>query len=276
LARLDAAMPPEARLLRKSYQPGIPHLVLAFDFPDVAATKHAATIEEALRGTGWTWAVYPIPNSTALEHEIRSLAPDPRLVSRVSIHTEHRRVTVHLSRPLFEEETPSWAAAAEAMKDKTGFPLECIAAAVTPRAREERDQEGRLEINLAYQAIRGAFGGEAHAPYRIGMKPGAAGASFIELAFISPEVGERYRAMLDRLGAEIGWRLTVASTANQSAIVEEARRLLSSARIRRGPSFAPATRSVRVTLSESLDSAAWEDLARQFQERTGYRLERGA
>ncbi|MGQ9592266.1 MAG: hypothetical protein ACUVYA_18455, partial [Planctomycetota bacterium] len=172
--RIDRALPSDAGLLRKSYQPGAPHMVLRFAFPDVAG----------------------------------------------------------------------------------------------PRCR------GLLEVNAAYAAIRAAFAAEAHAPYCVGKKPVPPGAEpAIELRFISPEVGSRYRSRLDEWERQIGWRLEVASTPNMSAILETARAVLASFRIRKGPSFSAGLRTVAVELERAPDPETWARLRAEFEEATGYRLE---
>jgi len=98
-------------------------------------------------------------------------------------------------------------------------------------------RNGRLEINMTYQRIRDTFRDAPHRPARVGLHPGPDGVTMvIRVAFISPEVGGRYRELLDGLERETGWGLKVTPTPDQNAICEEARRLASPlGRIRRGP-----------------------------------------
>jgi Cft2 family RNA processing exonuclease len=275
MARIDAALPAGAGLLRKSYQSGIPHMTLVFAFPEAAEAKHRDALGIVFSGSGWTYSFHPEPNLTALEREVRAAFPDPDLAARrISTKLHERRVTVYLRRALHDEELPGWDAAAAAIRQRTGFRASFVVEQGTPAAKVARDGEGRLEINLAYAALRKAFEGERHAPHKIGMKPGLGGqASHIELSFISPQVGERYREKLAGIARDIGWRLEVSPTPNQCAILDAARALLASASVRKGPSFVPAERKVRVSLVSPPEPSSWARLAAEFEETTGYSLE---
>jgi Cft2 family RNA processing exonuclease len=273
-ARLEKAFPPGTGFLRASYQPGFPHMVLVFAFPTVARARYAAEIDSVFEGSGWTHEIHPIPNIAALEREVRARVPEAGLLARnVSARLEGMRCTLHISRALGPAEEPAWAAAAAAIRDATGFEVEIAPVKATPAARVARDTEGRLEINLSYQAIRTAFAGERHTPARVGLKPAAPGREpHIEAAFISPEVGARYRGKLDLLGEEIGWRIEVSAVPNQHAILQAARDALKEIPLRKGPSFVPAARRVAVELAARPDPAAWESAAAEVRERTGYEL----
>ena len=113
----------------------------------------------------------PLPNPAALERVVRETLPEPRLIARnLSVRVEERQATVFLFRPLFSEEEPAWREASERVRERTGFELLLSVHAGTPAAKNPRDSEGKLEVNLAYQAVRNAFAGEPHAPYRVGKK----------------------------------------------------------------------------------------------------------
>lgn len=273
-ARIDRALPPGAGLLRKSYQPGVLHMTLVFPFPETAKRLYAPILDDVFKESGWTFELHPVPNIASLESVIRARLPDPMLVTRnVSARMEERSATVSLARVLWPEEEPSWAAAAAAIREETGFRVEFVAPTGTARAKKERDPGGRLEINLAYQAIRAEFEGEKHRPYRVGKKSSPRGEPYIEVAFVSPEVGERYREKLQKLGAEIAWPLELAGVPNQSAILASARDLLRGEAIKKGPSFVPARRKVTVTIGSALSSEEKARLAVDFQELTGYSLD---
>jgi Cft2 family RNA processing exonuclease len=273
--RIDDALPRDAGLIRKSYQPGIPEMVLVFAFPDIAEARLRDVLDEIFRDSGWSYSIHPQPNIAALERVIREQVPDTKLISRnASVQMEARTATIHLSRDLPPEEREEWSRALERVRELTGFSTGIAVHPGTPAARSPRDEEGRLEVNLAYQTIRNAFAQEPHAPYRVGRKPSRRGEDpRIEVAFVSPQVGARYRTKLDDLGRDIGWRLEVAQRANQNAILEEARALLRDRKIRKGPSFFPAEQTIRVTLEECVVPETWQAVEREFEERTGYRLE---
>lgn len=274
-ARIDDALPRSAGLLRKSYQQGIPEMVLVFAFPDIAEATLRDLLDKVFRDSGWRYSIHPQPNIAALERVIREQVPDMKLLSRnASVQVEARTATIHLSRDLSAEEKEEWSRSLERVRELTGFSTGIAVHPGTPVARNPRDEQGRLEVNLAYQAIRNAFAQEPHAPYRVGRKPTLRGEDpRIEVTFISPQVGARYRPKLDDLSRDIGWPLEVSERANQNAILEEARTLLRDNKIRKGPSFLPAEQAIRVTLGERVAPEKWQAIEREFEERTGYHLE---
>ena len=109
-----------------------------------------------------------------------------------------------------------------------------------------------LEINAAYAVLKQALAGSTL--YRTSLKDGA-----IVLSFISPQVGERYRATIDRLAEEIGWPLRINPQPNQGAIVDAARlRCLQHACILvKGPSIFVDRGEVSVTLGPCRTPADW-------------------
>jgi Cft2 family RNA processing exonuclease len=272
-ARLDAVLPADSGLLAKSYAPGATHMTLVFPFPEVARERFAGLLATFFAEVGWSYDLHPEPNLNALDRAVRSLVPDPRLLSRnPSILTAERRLTVWLSRALEGEEIPAWEAAAARLARDTGFQAELRAVPRVQPAKRSMDEAGRLEINLAYELLRDAFAGEPDRPARIGKKQAPGGEEHIEIAFISPEVGARYTEKLRDLERSVGRTLRVSPAADLNGIIEAARRLIGLPRIRKGPSFLPASRSVRVAVREPIPFAEAESLAAEFESRTGLRL----
>ena len=187
--RIDAelASVEDPGLIRKSFQAGATHMTLVFEFPRLARERLSPILAAVFEGTGWTFDLHPVTNLAAVEREIRAGLPDAALLVRCpSIRLEEEAAVLHLSRALFEEEEAGWAAFRERVRRRTGFTVRWEARARTLPAREARDPEGRLEVNLAYRAIEDAFRREGHRPRRIGRKAAAGGGVAIELAFISP------------------------------------------------------------------------------------------
>jgi hypothetical protein len=271
LARVDEAIPDEGRLLRKSFQPGIPHLELYFAFPDRAARRYRKAIEKALSGTGWTHSIHPGTNAAALNQLITDSIPDSPLLSRApSLRLMERSLTLWLNRHIRPAEQAAWDESVRSIEEESGFQVELKVKGETPAARRTRDARGRLEINLTYRRIKEAFQDASHSPTRIGLHPGRESA-VIRLSFISPQVGQRYRDLMERLEEETGWPLRVGPASDQSAICDEARRLLAeSGKIRRGPRFLARERAVAVQLAPKPPDQ--QDLQKLFRERTGYDL----
>ncbi len=273
LARIDRALPAEAGLLKKSFEPGIPHLELYFAFPERAGQHYREALNEAFFETGWTYAIHPNPNEAALNQLIAGKLPNSELLGRPpSIRLQERSVVLWISRDLERQEKTAWEDAAQAIEEESGFQVALQVKKSTPAARKERDSEGRLEINLTYGKIQEAFQDAPHRPSRVGLHPGQeATGPIIRLSFISPEVGERYRGLLERLESDTGWPLKVGPKPDQYAICEEARRLLSPfGKIRKGPRFLAKERAVAVEMDTSPPDQ--QNLRSQFRERTGYEL----
>jgi hypothetical protein len=126
-----------------------------------------------------------------------------------------------------------------------------------------------VEINRAYGLINKAFEGERHAPYRVGLKSDQEG-GYIEATFISPSVGERYRAKLDELTRAIGWPIQIRPSANQEQIALEASRVTPEAcGVRGAPKFYPGEWRVVVPVQELPQSEDREKLVAEFEEATG-------
>jgi len=64
-----------------------------------------------------------------------------------------------------------------------------------------------MEQNAALTLISGAFEEAPHRLYKKAVKSDGGG-KYIELAFISRQVGGRYRPTLEALQVESGWRIT--------------------------------------------------------------------
>ncbi len=269
LRRIDEALPAaDSDLVKKSYEPGSSHMVLHFAFPDRATEKFGDRLAALFADSGWSWEIHATANSAALGREIRAAVPDARLVVKEpSVRLEERSATLFLSRALFDEEMPEWEAAVGAVLGKTGFTLNLVVKPRTARAKRARDDAGRLEINLAYEAIRRAFVDEDHAPRRIGKRPGAAGGeSFVELTFVSEAIGSRYADKIAALGHETGWTIAIAARNDQSGIVEVARELLRDVKIRKGPSYDGAARTVTAKLAMPIDAAQRAEIEDGFSQ----------
>jgi len=159
--------------------------------------------------------------------------------------------------------------AASGFKAKTGFDLilDWPGGVKTEVAMPEKRGDA-WEINKAYSEIRKAFGDQPHAPSKMGLKSG----SYIEAAFISSQVGNRYREVLDVVGERIGWEIRVRPSANQDEIAREARAMTPEECVVRGAAkiYLNENRVVVpvATVPEDADTRAIA-----FEESTGFTIE---
>ncbi|GEM_PF-5220320 len=102
------------------------------------------------------------------------------------------------------------------------------------------------------------------------------GSPYIEAAFISRNVGERYREALDEVGRETGYEICVRPSANQDRIGAIARDLTPQAWGPRGePRIYPeASRGVvQVAVAVAVDEGECWAKAASFEEATGFSIE---
>ncbi|MBN1421770.1 MAG: MBL fold metallo-hydrolase [Planctomycetes bacterium] len=272
LRRVAEAFGPETGLYRRGARTEERVVILSFAFPSIAGARHAAALDRLLEGTGWTWEINATPHAGALAAAVEDLLPAGVTLARPpAIHLDRSEVVATLSAPT----DPAAAADLSArFRERTGFDLSfredpglTLPRATVPAAG------GPFEINAAFRRIEEAFAGLPHRPYRKSRKPGPDG-PFIELSFISPEVGERYREAIESVAAEIGWRIRVAPSPNQIEICERARRLVAGeTRILKGPSFLRSERAVRVVVDRLPAEDERGALEEAFEAETGYRLD---
>ena len=200
-------------------------LALTFDFPDVAQVDYAGALAALAEQTGWQVEVTPEANQGALNLLVSEVLPQGlAVVKGPSIHRLERRVAVTLALPADPGDAPGaapgaalWEAVAARYLAISGYQLAITLVAQVPGSAPATVAAGEpLEINAAYAVLKQALAGSTL--YRTSLKDGA-----IVLSFISPQVGERYRATIDRLAQETGWPLRINPQPNQGAIVDAAR-----------------------------------------------------
>lgn len=91
------------------------------------------------------------------------------------------------------------------------------------------------------------------------------------LAFITPQIGERYRAILDQLQEAIGWRLEIQESARVNELADLARELLvanglGEMKVGVHGGYTEARGPVDV------DESVAEKLSQAYSELTGYEL----
>jgi Cft2 family RNA processing exonuclease len=127
----------------------------------------------------------------------------------------------------------------------------------------------RMEIERACAHIQEAFKGQGPKPLWVGLHPRKEG-PVIRLNFISPEVGARYRPLLERLESETGWPIRLGPAADREAICEAALALFAAEGVRRAPRLLKGEQAVLVELDRPAPSE--EEIRARFRELTGYEL----
>lgn len=243
-------------------------LRLYFDFPDVAREKHRGRLEALANETGWTVEVNDTPRPERFVEVAREMLPPGALLpGPPAIRTRTREVTVRVRGPL--EET-TIAGCREAFRERTGYTLHLKEMPMEGAAPPDAP---RLEVNQAFARILERFEKEPDKPYRKSRKTDDHG-EYIEVGFLTPEIGMRYLDILGELASETGWRIDISHSANLAGLQDVVRSLLPDrCLLAREPSFYPQTRLVRIKLQQPLTREAAEELRKRFEERTGLPLE---
>ena len=275
--RIQAAFPPEAGLYKCSAFVEEGAYELAFHFPDVVRERHAEEIRRLEEETGWRIRLRETAHQARLfEEAVAALPEGVSALKAPALRLERREVSLEVAAA--PESHSDWARlseeAARRFLSATGYTLRLIRPddEATPQASPPVS-ENAWEINRAYAQIREAFRAEPHAPYRIGLKSDASG-SYIETAFITPSVGERYLGLLDTLADRTGWAIRIRDAVNQEQIAQEARaQTPPECTIRGAPRVFAAQGRIVVPVLEAPPEKDQPSLRAAFHDATGLEIE---
>lgn len=163
--------------------------------------------------------------------------------------------------------------AAASFAEDTGFRLELEPAAAPPPEPAARyDETGRMEQNAAFAEVKRAFEQHEHRPNKASKKADAEG-PYIELSFVSPEVGERHAELIEELSFRTSWRIRIAPKVDQQAVLRVAREVIPAHwPQKKGPGLDLAGRKVLLRLEGTPPNDEWEEADRELRRRTGFSL----
>lgn len=126
------------------------------------------------------------------------------------------------------------------------------------------------EQNLAFSCIEAAFDELPHKPDKKSLKQDAQG-KYLELAFVTPDVGRRYRETLQALASQTGWRIRIADKVNQNALFKAAQMLCMKQGIDlvKNPSYLPEQKMVQLRLKGVVEEEKLRAMEEEFKRRTG-------
>lgn len=292
LAVAEKLFGPESGLYRKGLDLSEGEITLYFHFPAPAAVLYGPQIEELGAATGWSVRVHPEPHHGALADAARRILPETwQILRNPSIHREDDLVSVRCEIPPDEEN--ALPELGRRFKELTGQTLVIErpggdGAIGAGGALSAGDADGAantagivgsgdagMEINAAYAAIRTALRQAGAVVYKVGKKRDGGG-EYIEVSFISPDVGERYRVLLADLRQQTGWLVRINPRPNQNEIKSRVRTALDPAwGLVKEPGFFEKERLVRVKLKDppANDDPRWVALVEKISAETGYALE---
>lgn len=280
LGRVERTLGPETGLYRRGYNLARHELRLSFIFPRLARQRYREACEAIVADTGWRYTINDSPHQGRLaEAALACLPPGVTALKPPAMHLGRHEVAVTVDAALDAEAVQH---AIEAFSEQTGYTLRLHGPhgplrVVTGEAGAEVVPAAPMEINAARDIIIEAFreAPESWRPARISVKNDHTG-KYIELAFITAQVGQRQEATLAALGQRLGWRLRPKPQPNQQALVELALQLLPNAwQLSKTPSIHVNARMVRARCAAAPAPGDPQVAAvcHAFQEAVGYGLE---
>jgi Cft2 family RNA processing exonuclease len=300
LSRVENLLPAETGLYHKGYDIASHTLRLSFEFPDVARQRFLEQCEAAVAGTGWTYAINDKPHQGRLaEVALDCLPADAPMLRAPAIHVETKEVSVKLDALL--DETAVDAAMA-AFHERTGWRLRLqmpqpeprpvvaeqavaeTAAGQTaqPRIVDESELEFRPTVGgrplgekAAMAEIEEAFSlaPETWRPSRVKLKTDEAG-DYLELAFLTPELGLRQNRTMQAMADATGNRLRIRPHVNTFDLIEIAKKLTPKEwRLMKQPSLHQDQGLVRVKIAASPSPEELAEVCERYDEMTGFRLD---
>ena len=274
--RISTTLPAEAGLIRCSAHVNEGAYELAVHFPDVFRDQYRDVLQGLEADTGWSIRVRDTPHQARLFEEALGCLPEGLSTTKApALRIERKEVILQVSVP--SDLKPEWERLAKSSGERyqgvTGYTLVLNDSSKPKHQAESRAPADAMEINQAYAYIRTAFDTEAHKPYRVGLKSDHEG-GYVEVTFISPSVGDRYRSRLDDIEQEIGWRVRVRQSSNQEQIALEASRLTSSTCVvRAAPKFYPGDGCIVVPVEKLPRSVDRARITQMFEEITGCQID---
>ena len=262
------------------YYMGQKKITLTLDFPKPYQEALQEPIKAFQARTGCTVEVSQQPNEHAMQEFLQKELGNA--VQKISINKSQQCVTVKL---VSNPDPETLAALKKQWEEMTGYGLAFTGVlnegagggTVTAAGENEFDRAGSepMEQNAAFQRIRDRFAGRQDVPYKFGLSSDQHG-QCIRLFFLSPAQGRRNAELLNALSEEIGWRLVIADSVNQNALMAAARAAMEDNGIAfcKNPSWQPGRGVLQVQVNPEVSEETFAAFAREVEEKTAVPVER--
>ncbi|KGK87260.1 MBL fold metallo-hydrolase [Clostridium sp. HMP27] len=244
-------------------------VILSFDFPRIVPNS----IYESMKGfeaeTGWRVEISNALNINKAEQVVREVLKNAD-VKKISFRGNDTVVILNSNYNITDER--------EKFEEITGCNLEVLTKGIenTKEALNENLQKSsasfKMEQNQALSYIDEAFRGEEFKPYKKGIKSNNL-YKYIELSFITPIIGERYKDKIKEIANNTGWNMSISNSSNMNEIINIASLYCREEEIvlRKNPSF----NQVELTVTLKVESGSEEALKRIkecIERKTGCRV----
>jgi len=300
LSRVEKLLPAETGLYHKGYDIATHTLRLMFEFPDVARERCAERLKEIVAGTGWTYTINDKPHQGRLVEVALECLP-ATMLRAPAVHLGAKEVAMKVD-ALPDESVVD--AAMTAFHERTGWrlrlqtPQAAITPVVAPFAQEAMQtpasqvarprivEESGLEFRpatggrplsekTAAAEIEEAFSlaPETWRPSRVKLKTDEKG-DYLELAFLTPELGLRQSRTMQAMADATGHRLRIRQHVNTFDLVEIARKLAPKEwRLLKQPSLHSDQGLTRIKVAAMPPPDELDEVCGQYDEMTGFRLD---
>lgn len=244
-------------------------IVLYFNFPGTALNMVQPFIKEFEEKSKWTVQLNEEIHVNAAVELIEKLLTGCRLLKNPSYHRVDNcfRIVTDIV-PVNYKDTE------QEFLEMTGINLYFNVPSSKNLLINSAKKKGQTEQNTAFSAIEHAFIKQPDKLYKKSIKADSNG-TFIELSFISPEIGMKYQDEIDNLEASLGWRIEIGMAVNQNEILKIGRSILQKYDLlaKKNISYHPDKRIFSVQVLADGQSEAIETAKREFEDVTGLRFE---
>ncbi len=279
MQKVEAAVGQNAGLYKTGYDLASHEIRLSFHFPVTAQEIHRETLQNLFDSTGWTYHLNDKPHQEKVaQAAIESLPAGILPAKNPAWHLESRSVKLRTNQALSAEQKQQ---AIETFKRVTGYTLKIETPETIGTTSndspifESPNIENMAEINLTYRIIDEAFADapEAWQPFRKGLKNDG-NFSYIELAFISPQIGNKQVERLQKAAELCGRHLRIKQEPNQIKILEIVSKLIPTVWGMQKSSIHREKSTVQLKLLKEPNENEWAEVQKKFSEMTGYKLEK--
>lgn len=238
-------------------------LQMVFDFPRSAGAEFDTLADEFLEETGWKIYKNSEPNEYAIQ-----IFLSERLgtnLQKISIRKQECSVMLSFYQPVDDKELETLCQEFESL---TGYSLlykgkpyadnhDKQATERIPANQNDICPEipsERVEQNLAFSCIDAEFEGERILPCKKGIQSDAQG-KYLQIAFLSPQLGVKMKDTLQRIADQTGWRIRIADSVNQNMVLAYANQICKEHQVllRKNPSYLPEKQELLLKPADGLE-----------------------
>ncbi len=272
LTFIDEIFPQEAGIYKKGARYEEKIAILYFNFPRKSKEKYSNLIREFEEKSGWKVEINDDCNQGAAEELIYNLVPKDANINKLSYYRDKGYFLIDLDKPIKDMDKLQTK-----FEEITGLKLiesQSSSKKIEEISLKEVDGSNIMEQNKAFSLIDAVFKFEDHKVYKKSRKE-SGGIPYIELSFITPQIGERYKETIKGLEDETGWNILVGQNPNQNEIIKITKTICreKGINLKKNPSIHINEKLVKIKSSNSIDEDILNKAKEEFMQMVGYQLE---